>query len=197
MNVSVLGLRLPTDPRWVNLAEISLQAILTDHAYCEQKATSTCISLIQQFPDRTYLVEQVMPVVAEEWSHFRMVVAELKKRNLKLGRQRKDEYVIKLKEFVQKGGDEEGRLIDKLLFSALIEARSCERFRLLSEHISEIELREFYRNLMIAEAGHYKLFLNIAKHYSTEEKVLKRWREYLDFEAGIMAELEVRGDRIH
>ncbi|MEZ5023551.1 MAG: tRNA-(ms[2]io[6]A)-hydroxylase [Chitinophagales bacterium] len=197
MNVSVLGLRLPTDPRWVNLTEISLQAILTDHAYCEQKATSTCISLIQQFPHRTYLVEQVMPVVAEEWSHFRMVVAELKKRNLKLGRQRKDEYVIRLMEFVQKGGNEEGRLIDKLLFSALIEARSCERFRLLSEHISELELREFYRNLMIAEAGHYKLFLNIAKHYSTEEKVLKRWREYLDYEAGIMAELEVRGDRIH
>lgn len=197
MNLSVLGLRLPTDPRWVNLAEISLQAILTDHAYCEQKATSTCISLIQQFPDRTYLVEQIMPVVAEEWSHFRMVVAELKKRGLTLGKQRRDEYVRKLNEFVQKGGSEEGRLTDKLLFSALIEARSCERFRLLSEHISEPELRDFYKNLMIAEAGHYKMFLKIAKHYSTDERVLKRWREWLDYEAGVMVELEVRGDRIH
>ncbi len=197
MSISVLGLRLPTDPRWVNLAEISLQDILTDHAYCEQKATSTCISLIQQFPDRTYLVEQVTPVVAEEWSHFRMVLAELKKRNLKLGRQRRDEYVRKISEFIQKGGSEEGRLTDKLLFSALIEARSCERFRLLSEHISELELRDFYYRLMVSEAGHYKLFLKIAKHYADKERVLKRWREWLHFEADVMKNLELRGDRMH
>ncbi len=197
MSISVLGLRLPTDPRWVNLAEISLQDILTDHAYCEQKATSTCISLIQQFPDRTYLVEQVTPVVAEEWSHFRMVLAELKKRNLKLGRQRRDEYVRKISEFIQKGGSEEGRLTDKLLFSALIEARSCERFRLLSEHISELELRDFYYRLMVSEAGHYKLFLKIAKYYADKERVLKRWREWLHFEADVMKNLELRGDRMH
>lgn len=197
MGANVLGIRLPTDPRWVNLAEISLQDILTDHAYCEQKATSTCISLIQQFPSKTFLVDSLMPIVAEEWSHFRMVVAELKKRNLELGPQRRDEYVRKLSEFVQRGGSEEGRLIDKLLFSAMIEARSCERFRLLSEHISEVELREFYRNLMVAEAGHYKLFLKIAKHYADEDKVMQRWQEWLDFESAMVKTLEVRGDRMH
>ena len=197
MSTNVLGLQLPTDPRWVNLAEISLENILTDHAYCEQKATSTCISLIQQYPEKEYLVEKVVPVVAEEWSHFRMVLAELKKRNLKLGLQRRDEYVRKISEFIQKGGSAEGRLIDKLLFSALIEARSCERFRLLSLHIKEVELRKFYYNLMVAEAGHYKLFLDIAKHYFSEEKVLRRWREWLKFEASIIANLEVRGDRMH
>ena len=128
-----LGLHLPSDPRWVNLAEKSLEDILTDHAYCEQKATNTCISLIQRYPDLDKLVEEVAPVVTEEWGHFRLVLAELKKRGLKLGKQRKDLYVNKLLEFQRGGGSVEDRLLEKLLTSALIEARSCERFRLLSQ----------------------------------------------------------------
>lgn len=197
MSKTKLGLELPTDPRWVNLAEMDIEEILTDHAFCEQKAASTCISLIQQFSEREELVEQVSPVVAEEWEHFRQVHAELKKRGMKLGRQRKDEYVGKLMKFQRGGGSREDRLLEKLLTSALIEARSCERFRLLSLHMKEPELREFYHQFMVSEAGHYKMFINLAKTYLPEEKVKKRWAEYLEFEAEMLKTIEVRGDRMH
>lgn len=193
----MLGLKLPTDPRWVNLAEKSIGEILTDHAYCEQKAASTCISLIQLYPDKTYLVDKLCPIVLEEWSHFRMVLTEMKKRNLKFGFQRKDEYVKALNDFVIKGSSIENRLLDRLLMSALIEARSCERFRLLSLNISDEDLKQFYHQLMVAEANHYKLFIQIAKHYSVEEKVKNRWEEWLSYEAKVMQELGLRGDRVH
>ena len=130
----MLGLKLATDPRWVNLAEKSLEEILTDHAYCEQKAASSCISLIQQFPDKTEMVESLAPVVTEEWGHFRLVLQKLAEKNLKLGFQRNDEYVNQLIQFQIKGGTREQRFIDRLLICAMIEARSCERFRLLSLH---------------------------------------------------------------
>jgi len=195
--MSMLGLKLPTDPRWVNLAEKQLDEILTDHAYCEQKAASTCISLIQLFPDKDYMVERLAPVVAEEWSHFRMVLVELKTRNLKLGFQRKDEYVKQLAGFVKKGGASDDRLLDKLLMGALIEARSCERFRLLSENLTDEGLQKFYHSLMASEAGHYRMFLDIARHYIDTEKVKQRWQEWLDFEATVMNNLHLRGDRMH
>lgn len=193
----VLGLQLPTDPRWVNMAEMDLEEILTDHAYCEQKAATSCISLIQQYPEKFDMVEELSPIVTEEWGHFRLVLAELKKRNLTLGRQRKDEYVNALMKFQKKDGAWEDRLMEKLLVFALIEARSCERFRLLSLHISDDELKEFYHKFMVAEAAHYKMFINLAKKYSGEEKVMKRWKEYLDFEKEMLKTLEVRGDRMH
>lgn len=193
----VLGLQLPTDPRWVNMAEMDLEEILTDHAYCEQKAATSCISLIQQYPEKFDMVEELSPIVTEEWGHFRLVLAELKKRDLKLGRQRKDEYVNALMKFQKKDGAWEDRLMEKLLVFALIEARSCERFRLLSLHISDDELKEFYHKFMVAEAAHYKMFINLAKRYSGEEKVMKRWKEYLDFEKEMLKTLEVRGDRMH
>ena len=155
----VLGLKLPTDPRWVNLAEMDLGEILTDHAYCEQKAATACISLIQQFPEKEDLVESLAPIVAEEWGHFRAVLAEMKKRDLKLGKQRKDEYVNKLMEFQRKGGNREDRLLEKLLVCALIEARSCERFRRLALDISDDKLKTFYYKFMVSEAGHYRLFI--------------------------------------
>src|SRR5690606_37121143 len=154
---NILGLQLPTDPRWVNLAGKSLAEILTDHAYCEQKAATTCISLIQRYSQMEKLVEELSPIVTEEWGHFRLVLAELKKRGLKLGRQRKDEYVNKLLEFQQKGGDWETRFLDQLLTMALIEARSCERFKRLSEGLADPYLRSFYRRFMESEAGHYKI----------------------------------------
>ncbi len=197
MSKTKLGLELPTDPRWVNLAEMDIEEILTDHAYCEQKAASTCISLVQQFPEREELVEEVAPIVTEEWGHFRQVLAELKKRGMKLGRQRKDEYVGRLMKFQRGGGSREDRLLEKLLTSALIEARSCERFRLLSLHMKEPEMREFYHKFMVSEAGHYKLFIKLAKTYLPEEKVKKRWAEYLEFEAEMLKTIEVRGDRMH
>ena len=192
-----LGLELPTDPRWVNLAEMSLEDILTDHAYCEQKATTSCISLIQAFPERKELVEEVSPVVTEEWGHFRLVLSELNKRGLTLGPQRKDEYVNGLHAFRKKGGSRTDNLIERLLVFALIEARSCERFRLLSLHIAEEELKEFYHKFMVSEAGHYKMFLKLAKLYGEEDYVEKRWQEYLAFESDLLKTLEVRGDRIH
>jgi len=193
----MLGLKLPTDPRWVNLAERDLEEILTDHAYCEQKATTSCITLIQKYPERKELVEQLAPIVTEEWGHFRLVLQELEKRNLSLGLQRKDEYVNALLKFEQKGGNRDMRLVERLLVNALIEARSCERFRLLSLHINDDDLKEFYHKFMISEAGHYRLFIDLAKLYSSEEHVKKRWQEYLDHEKEIMDNLELRGDRMH
>ena len=197
MQTTKLGLQLPTDPRWVNLAEIELAEILTDHAYCEQKATTSCITLIQAYPDRPELVEAVTPIVTEEWGHFRMVLAELKKRGLTLGRQRKDEYVNQLLGFLQKGQPREEALLDKLLICAMIEARSCERFRLLSLHCSEEDLRGWYHKFMVAEAGHYRLFLDLAELYFGKEKTLERWRACLLFEAEIMQNMKPRGDRMH
>ncbi|MFQ5447907.1 MAG: tRNA-(ms[2]io[6]A)-hydroxylase [Saprospiraceae bacterium] len=193
----MLGLKLPTDPRWVNLAEKDLGEILTDHAYCEQKAATSCISLIQQYPDKKELVKEVAPIVTEEWGHFRQVLLEMDRRDLPLGRQRKDEYVNELLKFEKKGGDREERLLEKLLICALIEARSCERFRLLSLHIAEDDLKDFYHKFMVSEAGHYRLFLHLARLYFDEEKVAKRWAEYLEHEAGIIAGLQLRGDRMH
>ncbi len=192
-----LGLKLPTDPRWVNLAEIDLEEILTDHAYCEQKAATTCISLIQAYPEREELVEEVAPVVTEEWGHFRMVLAELKKRNLRLGRQRKDEYVNQLLAFQQKGLPKEEALLERLLVCALIEARSCERFRLLSLHCADEDLRGWYHKFMVSEAGHYRMFLSLAELYFPKDQVRVRWQEYLAHEATIMSTLTPRGDRIH
>lgn len=194
---NILGLQLPTDPRWVDLAGKSMQAILSDHAYCEQKAATSCISLIQRYSDREKLVKDLAPIVTEEWGHFRLVLAELEKRKLKLGKQRKDEYVNKLIEYQKKGGTVEDRLLDQLLTMALIEARSCERFKRLSEGLNDEYLRNFYRRFMESEAGHYTLFIELAETYIDKEKVRKRWAEWLVYEAGVIDHLEVRGDRIH
>ena len=194
---NILGLQLPTDPRWVDLAHISLEEILTDHAYCEQKAATSCISLIQRYSEKEKLVTELAPIVTEEWGHFRLVLAELKKRSLKLGKQRKDEYVNKLMPFQKKDGNEEDRLLDKLLIFALIEARSCERFKRLSEGLNDDYLSNFYRRFMESEAGHYTLFITLAENYLPKEKVRSRWKEWLEYEKNVMAGLEVRGDRIH
>lgn len=194
---NILGLQLPTDPRWVDLAALSLQEILTDHAYCEQKAATTCISLIQRYSDREKLVNELAPIVTEEWGHFRLVLAELSKRNLKLGKQRKDVYVNALLDFQKKGGSVEDRLLDQLLTMAMIEARSCERFKRLSEGLNDEYLRNFYRRFMESEAGHYTLFIDLAETYIDKEKVRRRWKEWLDHESNIMQEIELRGDRIH
>ena len=194
---NILGLQLPTDPRWVDLAAKSMEEILTDHAYCEQKAALTCISLIQRYSDREKLVEDLSPIVTEEWGHFRLVLAELQKRNLRLGKQRKDIYVNELLKFEARGGSEETRFLDKLLMMALIEARSCERFKRLSEGLTDEYLQRFYRRFMESEAGHYTLFIELAETYIDKEKVRLRWKQWLDYEKGIIKELEVRGDRIH
>lgn len=193
----MLGLKLATDPRWVNMASISIEDILTDHAFCEQKATTNCISLIQLYPEKEFLVDKLIPIVNEEWSHFKMVVDELKKRNLKLGPQRQDKYVVALNEFFKKGGSPDDRFLDRLLLAALIEARSCERFRLLSLDISDDALKHFYHKLMISEATHYRLFIDIAEQYFDSQKVKNRWNEWLDHETKVMHNLELRGDRIH
>lgn len=194
---NILGLQLPTDPRWADLAAISLQDILTDHAYCEQKAATSCISLIQKHADKEKLVNELAPIVTEEWGHFRLVLQELRKRNLALGKQRKDEYVNKLIEFQRKGGNEHDRFLDQLLTMALIEARSCERFKRLSEGLNDAYLNNFYRRFMESEAGHYTLFIELAETYIDNIKVRKRWGEWLAYEAEVMKNLAVRGDRIH
>jgi len=194
---NILGLQLPTDPRWVDLASLSLEDILTDHAWCEQKAATSCISLIQRYSEKDRLVQDLSPIVTEEWGHFRLVLAELHKRGLKLGRQRKDLYVNKLIEFEVRGGTEEQRFLDRLLIFALIEARSCERFKRLSEGLEDEYLRQFYRRFMESEAGHYHLFIELAETYIDKETVRRRWKEWLDYESGVMESQEIRGDRIH
>jgi tRNA-(ms[2]io[6]A)-hydroxylase len=194
---NILGLQLPTDPRWVDLAAISLEEILTDHAYCEQKAATSCISLIQRYPEKEKLVNELSPLVTEEWGHFRLVWAELNRRNLNLGRQRKDLYVNKLMEFQVKGGSAEDVFLDRLLIFALIEARSCERFKRLSEGLEDDYLRNFYRRFMESEAGHYHLFIELAETYVDKEKVRTRWKQWLEYEAAVINSLEIRGDRMH
>lgn len=194
---NILGLQLPTDPRWVNLAEIQLNEILTDHAYCEQKAALTCISLIKKYFDKVLVVDELSPVVTEEWGHFRMVIAELKKRDLKLGKPRKDIYVNKLIEFQKKDGSPEERFLDNMLIMALIEARSCERFKRLSEGLEDEYMRKFYRRFMESEAGHYTLFITLAEHYIDKKIVRTRWSQWLAYEKELMLSEEVRGDRIH
>ena len=194
---NILGLQLVTDPRWVDLASISLQDILTDHAYCEQKAANSCISLIQKYNDKDELVDQLAPIVTEEWGHFRMVLSELRKRDLPLGKQRKDEYVNKLLDFQKKGGSPHERFLDQLLTMALIEARSCERFKRLSEGMQDKYFKNFYRRFMESEAGHYTLFITLAETYLPKETVRGRWKEWLAYEATVMLSIDVRGDRVH
>lgn len=197
MEKNVLGLNMATDPRWVNIAEKNLRDILVDHAYCEQKAASSCISLIILFPDRDDLVEMLTPVVAEEWAHFERVMEKLRARGWSLGPQRKDEYVEKINGLIRKGGSREEQLMERLLLNALIEARSCERFRLLWKEIGDQELSTFYYELMISEAGHYKNFLALARKYLPKEVVDRRWREMLEGEAEILRGLAPRPDRMH
>jgi tRNA-(ms[2]io[6]A)-hydroxylase len=192
-----LGLELPTDPRWINIAEKNIEDILVDHAYCEQKAASSCISLIVLYPEKENLVNVLTPVVAEEWSHFERVLDELRKRGFKLGRQRKDEYVDELQKVVKKGGSRDQQLMEKLLLNALIEARSCERFKILWKNIPDQELSKFYYELMVSEAGHYKNFLQLAREYFNDEAVTSRWQELLEQEAAILRNFTVRGDRMH
>lgn len=193
----MLGLKLPTDPRWVDIAEKNIEEILVDHAYCEQKAASSAISLIVQFPERRKLVDVCTEIVAEEWEHFARVLEKLRERGYHLGSKRADAYVVALIRLERKGGAIERQLMDKLLISALIEARSCERFKLLAQHISDESLRQFYHELMVSEAGHYTTFLELAKEYAPEAEVKARWQELLQAEADIIQNLEVRGDRIH
>ncbi|GGE33456.1 tRNA-(ms[2]io[6]A)-hydroxylase [Psychroflexus planctonicus] len=192
----MLGLKLPTDPRWVNIAEKNIDEILIDHAHCEQKAASTAISLIVSFPEYTELVNEMTDLVQEEMSHFKMVHDLLIEKGIALGRDRKDEYVIALLKFFPKGGSRVDQLTHRLMYAALIEARSCERFRLLSENLKDTKLARFYRKLMISEAGHYTLFLKLARQYGDENTVNDKWQQLLAFEAEIMKDLSKK-ESIH
>ncbi len=192
----MLGLKLPTDPRWVNIVEKNIEEILTDHAYCEQKATSTAISLIVSFPEYTELVQEMTKLVKEEISHFKMVHDIIIARGWTLGRDRKDYYVHQLLTFFPKGGSRTTQLVHRLLYAALIEARSCERFKLLSEELEDQELSKFYRDLMVSEANHYTMFLNFARQYGERTEVDKKWQDLLVYEAEIMKGLS-KNETIH
>lgn len=185
----MLGLKLPTDPRWVNIVEKNIEDILTDHAWCEQKAASTAISLIVSFPEYTDLTQEMIALVKEEISHFKMVHDKILERGWVLGRDRKDEYVLQILKFFPKGGSRTIQLVHRLLYAALIEARSCERFRLLSEELEDRELAEFYRKLMVSEANHYTMFLSFARQYGDRKEVDQKWNDLLTFEAEVMKDL--------
>lgn len=183
----MLGLKLATDPRWVNIVEKNIEEILTDHAYCEQKAATNAISILIGFPYYTDLVDEMLKLAKEELTHFEMVHQKIKDRGLTLGFERKDEYVNELYRFMRKGHKKEIVLIDRLLFAAMIEARSCERFKLLSEQINDDDLKAFYRELMISEAGHYTLFIGFARKYGANiEDIDARWQQWIDFEAELL-----------
>ena len=192
----MLGLKLPTDPRWVNIVEKNIDEILTDHAYCEQKAASTAISLIVSFPEYPELIEEMIALSREEMGHFKMVHEIIKERGLKLGRERKDSYVNELFKFKMKGGNRQQSLIDRLLISAMIEARSCERFKTLSENIKDEKLAKFYHDLMVCEAGHYTLFLGFARKYGEGIDVDKQWKSLIEFEGGIIKKYGIK-ETIH
>jgi tRNA 2-(methylsulfanyl)-N6-isopentenyladenosine37 hydroxylase len=183
----MLGLKLPTDPRWVNIVETNISEILTDHAYCEQKAATNAINIVIQFPEYPDLVDALLELAREELQHFQLVHKKIIERGYALGKERRDEYVFELNNFIRKGHTKNIVLVDKLLFSALVEARSCERFKVLSDNISDPDLKEFYRDLMISEANHYTLFLGFAKKYADGVDVDQRWKEYLEYEAEIIA----------
>ena len=183
----MLGLKLPTDPRWVDIVEENINEILTDHAYCEMKAASYAMSLIMKYPNNSEIVDQMTELSREEMKHFQMVHNLIKVRGLKLGKEKKDFYVHDLMKFIKRGGSEEMVLVDRLLIAAMIEARSCERFLTLSENIKDKELSKFYYDLMASEARHYTLFLKLAKKYGTGVDVDARWKEFLAEEAKIIA----------
>jgi tRNA-(ms[2]io[6]A)-hydroxylase len=193
----MLHLKLPTDPRWADVAALSIEFILTDHAYCEQKAASSCISLIIAYPELNELVDELTPIVSEEWAHFEAVLAKIRERGLTFGKQRKDEYVLALQDLMLIGGSKNDRLIDRLLICALIEARSCERFKVLWQNLADKELREFYYTFMVSEARHYTTFITLARKYAERENVDARWQYFLDGEAKILREIGFRADRMH
>ena len=183
----MLGLKLLTDPRWANIAETNLEEILTDHAWCEQKAATNAITLITQNSEHQDLVDELTAIAIEEMQHFQMVVEIIKQRGYTLGRERKDDYVGQLVKFNKKDGSRNSAFIDRLLFAAMIEARSCERFRVLSLNIKDEELAKFYHDLMASEAGHYTTFLNFARKYAVDVDVDKRWAEWLAFEGNLIS----------
>jgi tRNA 2-(methylsulfanyl)-N6-isopentenyladenosine37 hydroxylase len=182
----MLGLKLPTDPKWVNIVESNIEEILSDHAWCEQKAATNCITMIINNSEKQELVTELLEIAREEVEHFQMVHAIIVKRGLTFARERKDNYVNELYKFMKKGATREQAFVDRLLFSAMIEARSCERFKVLSENIKDEELSKFYYDLMVSEAGHYTKFLGFARKYSEGVDVDKRWKEWLAYEAEVI-----------
>lgn len=193
---SILGLVMPTDPRWTDLAAITLEEILTDHAFCEQKAATQCISIIQRYPEPE-IINALAPVVTEEWGHFRMVWEEMKQRGYKMGRQRKDDYVNLLLQNEPKNIPGNEKLLHKLMISAMIEARSCERFRLLSQQLEDERLRKFYYKFMVSEAAHYRLFIELAEKFYPAAQVREAWQSWLQTEEKVLQHLDIRGDRMH
>ena len=183
----MLGLKLPTDPRWVNIAEKNIKDILIDHAFCEQKAASTAISFIVTYPEYSDLVTSMIALVKEEISHFQLVHQKILDRGYVLGRERKDNYVLEIMNFFSKNVSREKRLIQRLLIAALIEARSCERFKVLSENINDQELAKFYKDLMVSEANHYTMFLNFARKYGDRKEVDSMWKNLLLYEAKVIS----------
>lgn len=192
----MLGLKLPTDPRWANIAEKNIEEILIDHAWCEQKAASTAISLIVTYPEFPELVTEMIALSREEMGHFKMVHDKILERGYKMGWDRKDHYVVQLRSFFPKGGSRLTQMIHRLLIAGLIEARSCERFRLLSEKLKDQELATFYKNLMVSEANHYTMFLKFARQYGDRKEVDKKWNDLLEFEGKIIKDLGTK-ETIH
>lgn len=161
----MLALLCPTDPRWTECVERDLDGLLRDHAHCEIKAAQSALSLVARFgaedPD---LVAPLVALAHEETEHFEAVHARIRARGGVMSHPGSDEYVAALRRAAGADRDDgQDPLLDRLLISALVEARSCERFKLLSERLGDASLRAFYRELMGSEAKHFRLFAGLAE----------------------------------
>ncbi len=188
-NSYMLGLKMATDPRWVNIVSKNLDEILIDHAFCEQKAASNAISIIVQYPQYPDLVQAMTAICQEEMQHFSLVHQKILDRGFKLGFERKDPYVNDLSVFLRQSktnSSKKGLFVNQMLLAAIIEARSCERFKILSEELEDAGLRNFYKGLMESEARHYTTFLNFARKYGEGINVDEHWNAFLEFEASLM-----------
>lgn len=194
MRSGPLPLHCRTSPEWLDAAVRDVDAVLVDHAHCERKAAATAMSLVSSYPGHDELVGRCVRLAQEELRHFQQVHERILRRGLKLGRDPGDPYAQELRKLVRSGGRE--RLTDLLLVCSLIEARSCERLEMLAGRLEDADLAGLYKSLATAEAGHYRLFVDLAKLYDDPAAVERRFLELAREEADLIARLPV-GPRIH
>jgi tRNA 2-(methylsulfanyl)-N6-isopentenyladenosine37 hydroxylase len=184
----MLHLQSATDTRWLRQVDDHLDEVLIDHAHCEKKAAGTALNLIFHYVENVELCREMTEIVGEELEHFHLVIDLLARRGVRFRRLKPSQYGRKLNDLVRK--QEPQRAVDRLLVAGIIEARSCERFQALSEHVEDEELKTFYRSLFESEARHHATYTRLATHFAPEQEVMRRLDEIAAAEAAIVAEGE-------
>jgi tRNA-(ms[2]io[6]A)-hydroxylase len=190
----VLNLSTPTPARWLAQVEKNLDLLLIDHAHCEKKAAGVAMNLLFSYVEHADLTRAMTEIVQEELDHFHQVRAILDRRGIRFYKLSPSAYGSKLHELVTK--HEPKRAVDRLLVAGLIEARSCERFGLLRDHLPDHELADFYGSLFESEARHHSTYVRLAKEFLSEDAVHQRLKEFADVEGAIIAAGEDR-PRMH